>query len=201
MHVNRFGNLTESQRLKVTNPVFEKSVLLVHDIVHHFKHGLLALFNRLDQPVCAVQLIVNEIFSLSCEILAITGYFLVGTAQSEPGNIGIVDIDHVLAFDLLYSQVRNDIVVISATAVKPARFGFQMSNLVSGVLNLFQAQTSSFGDLLPVPLGKLLEIFTHKLENKAVFPAFFPELNQQAFFQIACAHTQWFQALNDSQYM
>ena len=170
VHVDDFGHFAQRERLEVLHALLEEVALPVDDVVHDLEHRLPALLDRLDHPVRRVELAGDELLVLAVELLLVARDLLIGAAQLEAREIGVVEEDVIAAVDLVDDEIGND-VVVAGVRVHQARLRVELLDLVGRLLHVARADAEPLGDLAPAVVDQLLEAVAHEAERHRLLEA------------------------------
>jgi len=158
MHLNHVRHFPERERVQVFHALLEEISLPVNNEIHNLEHGLASLFDRLDEPARAVQLLSYELAILTNEFLLVACDLLIDLADSQARYATIIEKNPIDTFDLLDRQVWHHI-GITRRGETETWFRVEARQLVRRILNFFGVETVSFGQLTPPMRDEVIEGF------------------------------------------
>src|SRR5688572_1696879 len=105
VHMNIFGDVTQHHRPQLANAMVEKIQLEFKNTLSHAVKRLLALLNAFDQPSGGAHLFLEILPCLLFRHPLLPDHAAVKRAYAQPRNSIIIQVDDILASDLLNKNI------------------------------------------------------------------------------------------------
>ena len=176
----------------------EKGLLLAHDLGRHFQDGLGALVERADEPSRGLQA-VGEIGLVLLVLRGLRDFGMVGLVDQHLGQgIGIELDDEAAVRPRSHEHIRHDRLHQSGPEGE-AGLGVELTNFGDHVRQVFLAHAAESAQGRKIAFGQQVQMSYQRL-HRGIEAVAFPELDGEAFGEIASTHARRIQTLQDRQH-
>jgi hypothetical protein len=134
--------------------------------------------DRADQKFAAADFVANVVFDVAALRVARRNDVLIQVADTQVGNLFVVEGDLIFAVHLFHDHVRQH-VILRRSSENLAGARIQSPDVVGGLLHILDADRHSARDLQKPTPAQVIHVLGHDPVLDAVFLPLSPQLDQQ----------------------